>query len=230
MANKIYLMNDKDEETANWATRLFGNPNYDNEVVKGGSKGLGQVRAATPISIMAHGTAELAIVVKKGDPRRWTPAELAQQLEKDELQHDHRVLELLICEAGSSVNTQEIADQLEELRKQYKAEQNEAKKKLIEKQFKDLEKSAPSLAPQTIDQGEKRVQRYVQDYSNWNATWLLPFGAALMQELKKMNYQYLRVMSYKYEISAHFNQGKIWVDDPNGGDRPATEADRVQWL
>lgn len=214
MSNKIYLMNAEDQETAQWAERLSVNPIYDRNPALGGQKCLEQVRAATPLSIMAHGTAELAVVVKQGQRRRWSPAEMAQQLENDGLQHDHRSIELLVCEAAAAVNTVKGAEELEALRQKYIAETNPAKKALIKQQFEKLEKEAPSLV----------------NYNEWTKGWLLPLGAAFMQEMKKLNYQNLRVFCYRYSVSAHFTQGLVWLLDPEKGDRKATEEDRVQWL
>ena len=62
------------------------------------------------------------------------------------------------------------AEELEALRQKYIAETNPAKKALIKQQFEKLEKEAPSLV----------------NYNEWTKGWLLPLGAAFMQEMKKL--------------------------------------------
>ena len=95
MAKYIYLMNDSDAETKELAERLNGTAfqqpsEYSKSIIYGGKVDrIADFRneehepidpVTDSISIMAHGTSELAITVKNGDPKRWTVAELALKL------------------------------------------------------------------------------------------------------------------------------------------------------
>jgi hypothetical protein len=213
MAKYTYVMNEQDTETRAWAGRL-SEGSSSNQLLVGGAAQLGQVQPTEILAVMAHGTAEAAVSVKEGNKRRWTPAELADQLQKDGLSQKHRVLELLVCEAASSTNTVQGAAELGALRMKYLATTDPAAKAAIEKKFKEIEAKSPR----------------VTDMSKWTAKNLLPFGAAFIQEMKNRHYDFIRVYCYKHPVSSHFTGGRVWLQDPAKGDRPAKDEDKVQWL
>jgi hypothetical protein len=212
MAKYVYVMNNQDTETNVWATRL-GLDGFNAPLI-GGTHPLGVVQNNDLLAIVAHGTAESAVSVKQGDKKRWTAGQLADQLVTDGISPDHKTIELLVCEAASSVNTVKNAAELGEMRTKYIAATDDATKKKLEQKFVAKAAEVPTLT----------------DMSLWTTKYLLPFGASLVQELKNRDFKYVRVICYKYCVSAHFTEGKVWLQDPQGGDRKATDGDKVQWL
>lgn len=216
MAKYSYVLNAEDTETLGWAERLVQD-GYSATILKGQTTPapLAGVKAEDHLAVMAHGTAEAAVSVKKGSTkRRWSAAELAQQLADDGLSTGHRVIELLVCEAASSTNTVKVADELGKMREKYLATTDPKAKLKLEADFKKKAESVPTLT----------------DMSKWTTDYLLPFGAALVQELKNRKFTNIRVYCYKHPVSAHFTGGKVWLQDPVDGDREAKLSDRVQWL
>jgi hypothetical protein len=210
MRKYTYVLNNEDQETRGWADRL-AQDGWAKPPLIGQQQQLKCVQPTDTLGIMAHGTSELAVIVKQGGKKRWIPSELAYQLQVDGLNPAHRTIVLLICEAGSSVNTVKGAAQLDSLRYKYNSATGTAKD-AYKKQFETKAAAAPTT-----------------DMSQWSKKYLLPFGAAFVWQMQS-RYPSLRVICYKHCISAHFTGGKVWLQDPATGDREATAGDQVHWM
>jgi hypothetical protein len=186
-------------------------PNAHKTHLEGGKKELDAFNPLTDkLYILAHGHRRMpvfSITDSEGAPRTWTATELVKLLYSDGLPTNWREIELLVCNAGLSVNTTEHSDQLLGLRENMLA---------LKKQ--GVASNSPKMTPLKTQFLEVANKPQAHDEFK-SAAQVLPLAAQFVQALKTHRhkgracpYTNFRVISYAAKVAQNFSEGKVTLD------------------
>jgi hypothetical protein len=166
------------------------------ELLEGGKKQLGQFKPTQKLYIIAHG--DLRMPIFRTD-KTFTATEVADLLVKDGLSLEQKEIELLVCHAGESVNTEKRSRYLMAMRN-----------KIVEtRKINTYAASVLSLRLNAETKNEKRPEFYDAQHSTGRE---LPLGAQLVQALKSHNFTNLVITCYQAPITSTFHNGVICLD------------------
>jgi hypothetical protein len=165
-------------------------------LLEGGKKELAQFKPEQKLYIVAHGDPRMPIF---RTDKTFSATELADLLVKDGLSLEQKEIELLVCHAGESVNTEKRSNYLMEMRN-----------KIVQTRTVNAE-AANGLSKrlQTETRNEKAPQFYDANNSKERE---LPLGAQLVQALKGHNFTNLLITCYQAPITSTFNNGVVCLD------------------
>jgi hypothetical protein len=196
-------------------------------LLEGGKKELGQFEPAQKLYIVAHGDPRMPIF---RTDKTFSATELADLLVKDGLSLEQKEIELLVCHAGESVNTEKRSNYLMKMRN-----------KILE--TRNVNPDAATRLSNRV-QGETRNEKAPEFYDAQHSSGReLPLGAQLVQALKSHNFTNLLITCYQAPITSTFNNGVVCLDlkgktdfagkPMNDGDVPVTSPEggrhRVLW-
>lgn len=181
--------------------------------IEGGRGGLGDFMPTAKLYILAHGHNRLPMF--KTEAGYWNADQLADLLLRDGLSLKQRDIELLVCYAGESVNTKDVAAKMMGLQTQYTAEKaagNESHVKQLVRKYEELEKKS-----------------HPQFFENDPESLLLPLAAQLSQALRIRRFTHFRIISYKCPV-AQYNPGPhVYLDLTEKGGPYGVSADDPQY-
>jgi hypothetical protein len=240
--NAVYLPW-PDPELRNAAKNaIYGLPNMHSEILTGKLKPLAELSPFAKLYLIAHGGNLPEFVIKgtgNNDSGSFTAAELAEWMENDGFQKDHRDLELLVCHAGETVGSLELVKKRQAI--------VEGWKKIKVSDLSEEEKQ--NYFKQMHEEFRKLSEKPLEFSSSGQ---ILPMSAQLVQALKKRGYTNIRVISYIGSVLQNFGktnpydylhaidyydnqirgipwgQGKVWVTID--GEEVAGENHRKIWL
>lgn len=185
-----------DAQFIKWCWYFLDNfPDFHPEPLFGGLKELGDLTPKAKIFLFIHGHDSLPIFTNETG-KSWTAAEMAAYIEKDGLNKDHLQLEMLVCNAGISLNTDTIAEQLKQLQAEYK----EAQKNGDEKKVKKI-----TLAFQILEENSKPSKE-------WEKGQILPLAAEFVKELSALGYTKLTITCYQAPIVVSFRRSTLFLE------------------
>lgn len=165
-------------------------------LLEGGKKELSQFNPTQKLYIMAHGDPRMPIF---RTDKTFSATELADLLVKDGLSLDQKEIELLVCHAGESVNTEKRSNFLMKMRN-----------KILETRTVNADAATRlSNRLQSETQNEKAPEFYDAKNSSGRE---LPLGAQLVQALKNHNFTNLVITCYQAPITSTFHNGVICLN------------------
>ena len=165
-------------------------------LLEGGKKELSQFKPAQKLYIVAHGDPRMPIFRTN---KTFTATELADLLVKDGLSLEQKEIELLVCHAGESVNTEKRSNYLIKMRN-----------KILQTRTVNADAASRlSNRLQAETRNEKAPEFYDAEHSSGRE---LPLGAQLVQALKTHNFTNLLITCYQAPITSTFNNGVVCLD------------------
>lgn len=165
-------------------------------LLEGGKKELSQFKPTQKLYIVAHGDPRMPIF---RTDKTFTPTELADLLVKDGLSLEQKEIELLVCHAGESVNTEKRSNYLMKMRN-----------KIVETRKVNADAATRlSNRLQSETRNEKTPEFYDAEHSSGRE---LPLGAQLVQALKNHNFTKLLVTCYQAPITSTFHNGVVCLN------------------
>ncbi len=172
-------------------------PTMDATLFEGGGGGLGAFPTTSKLYIMAHGHSKMPVF--SCNKKVWTASQLVALLKADGLSTKWRDIELLVCHAGESVNSQAVGGKLLGIRQQVDV----------------VGKVTPKL--QTAWDATAKKGQAPGAFTS--ADQLLPLAAQFAQALKSGGFSTFRVISYAAPVAQNFSGGKVTLDlRPSGGE------------
>jgi hypothetical protein len=181
-------------------------------LLEGGKKELSQFEPTQKLYIVAHGDPRMPIF---RTDKTFSATDLADLLVKDGLSLDQKEIELLVCHAGESVNTEKRSNYLMKMRN-----------KILETRNVNPDAASRlSNRVQSETRNEKKPEFYDAEHSSGRE---LPLGAQLVQALKSHNFTNLVITCYQAPITSTFNNGVVCLDLKGKTDvagKPMNESD-----
>lgn len=187
-------------------------PETNEKFLEGGARQLGDLNPLTDkLYIIAHGHSQMPIF--KCDNQLWTANELVELLSADGLPANWRDIELLVCNAGASVNSVKVGNKL----------------LAIQQQAQKLKAQGVATGSEQMDRlAVKHKKAAVKGQEAPSAftshDQLLPLAAQFTQALKNHQYTHFRVISYAAPVAQYFHNGTVKLNLAANGGRWGEEA------
>jgi hypothetical protein len=192
-------------------------PNMKQDVVHSGQRGLADLHPQSKLYILAHGHDHMPLFCNDNGTK-WTASQIAGMLRDDGLSLEHREIELLVCNAGESVNTKSGSHAMMKLRSDVnwaKQRNDQAKVEQLNEEYKALAERAP--APQPFERDPERL--------------LLPLAAQLAADLRRRGFTHFQLISYKCPVAQYVDPGGgVYLDlTSKGGSFAVPVATNLQY-
>lgn len=217
-----------DDEMRGFATYFLSLPDMFDHCLQGGQRKLDNFAPGVKLYILAHGHDSMPRFVTKAGS--WSAEQLAHLLVNDGLSRDHQHIELLVCNAGQSVNTRKGAAKLMEINTQARRAQDRGeacKATKLEAKFEALatKQQKPRLFEEDPKAKNKKAERKAVE------GLLLPMAAQLAQALKNRRFSRFYVVSYKCPVDTYADKRNgIFLDLGHGRVRAALHPEmQVVW-
>lgn len=166
-------------------------------MLQGGKVQLGDFDPKSKLYILCHGHKHTPLFKVGQDT--WNSQKLAELLHSDGLPLDQREIELLVCHAGESVNTESHASKLMGVRRRWADSKEVGNQRAVAKLARKYKREeARSRKPTFFKEDPERL--------------LLPLAALFTQHLKKLGYTNFQVISYKCAVAQRTFEGKVYLD------------------
>lgn len=184
-----------DSEMRTLAERMIGKMKLHPVFQQNGACNLSEFDPKNKLYILAHGHGELPYFMN--DNGQWSASQVAKMLKADNLPTDQREIELLVCNAGESVNDKKRAAKLEDLFG--KLTDAKAAGKNIDAIKAQYNRSIlKSTAPQPFEKDPEKL--------------LLPMAAQLAQALKLEGFTHFSIISYMCPVSTVMTDEHVRLD------------------